>query len=168
MTAANNEQTLAAGLAWLYDTEQPDDALVSHHGEMLPGVGNRLFGFIPQGWDGHAIVTVEVQSVEYKVEQGYDVPANPLEAGELEDLTSQLAALGATVISTWNGHPATTGSLALQRSAHPSLLAAVSRCSVGCLEHPRESVFCKCGWWQQGYGQAVRPTPSLAVAEERT
>lgn len=166
--AENNEQVLAAGLAWLYDTEQPDDALVSRHGEMLPGVGNRSFGFVPQGWDGYPVVVVEVASIEYKVERGYEVPANPLEPGELEDLTGQLAALGVTVISTWNGHPAITGSLALQRSAHSSLLAAVSRCSAGCLEHPRESVFCTCGWWQQGYRRAVKPAPPLAAAQEQT
>jgi hypothetical protein len=155
------EATLTAGLRWLFDTEQPEGAVLQHHGVVLPGGDTRRFGFCPAGWAGRAIVTVDVVDVQWKFQRGHKVPANPLRPDELDDLTAQLAALGADVVNTWNGHPGITGSLALARPAHPSLLAAVNRYRAGCLTRPGPGsdtgVFCKCGWYAKGYALVIQP-----------
>lgn len=169
MTGDPNEAVLAAGLRWLLDTEQPEDAVIIHHGENMAGEGNRRFSFFPAGWDGRAIIAVGVARVEWIAindkDRGYDkAPANPLEPDELERLSATITALGEAVVSTWNGYPATTGSLALARPAHPSLRAAVQRYKAGCPEHPDNYVFCECGWYRQGYAQLIRP----ALTESRS
>lgn len=152
-----NERVLAAGLRWLFEVEQPEDALLQHHGERMKGEGNRTFDFIPTGADRMPVVVVNVAEISYRMNgQGYEVPANPLEPNELTDLTTTLAALGVEVTRTWNGHPAITGSLGLAQPAHPSLLAAVKRYLAGCLTHPERSVFCPCGWYPEGNAKIVR------------
>lgn len=162
--AHDTRMTLVAGLHWLFDTEQPEGAVQPHHGVVLPAVDNRQFGFIPAGWSRRAIVTVDVAKVRY---DGDGMPTNPLRPDELHDLTEQLATLGADVVETWNGHPSITGSLALSRPAHPTLLAAVALYRAGCPTHPRVGVFCDCGWFAAGDALVARPSvpSSLATAE---
>jgi hypothetical protein len=153
-----NARVLAAGLRWLYETEQPEGALLTHHGEGMKGEGNRRFYFIPEGADGPPVVAVEVAEIVYRMDdEGDKVPANPLEPDELTDLASALAALGVEVARTWNGHPATTGSLGLVQPAHSSLLAAVNLYRAGCPTHPHKSVFCGCGWYPEGHAKVVTP-----------
>jgi hypothetical protein len=151
------EVVLAAGLRWLFDTEQPEGSVLEHHGVVLRAAGNRQFGFVPAGWAGHAIVTVDVAEVRWAYGAN-QLPANPLRPGELEDRAALLAALGAEVVRTWNGHPSITGSLALARPAHPSLLAAVDRYRAGCLTHP--GTLCKCGWYAAGFELVIQPDVS--------
>ncbi|GAA2107967.1 hypothetical protein [Streptomyces synnematoformans] len=143
---------LAAGLAWLYETEQPDDAILQHHGETLSRPdSNRWYGFCPAGWDGRVVISTHVGKVEWTGEGGGRRPANPLGPGELDAITAELAGLGAEVVSTWNGHPGTTGSLALARPAHPTLLAAVDRYRRGCPNHT--GPLCSwdgCPWYPTG------------------
>jgi hypothetical protein len=148
---------LRAGLRWLYGTEQPDGAIVHHRGPAIPATGNRWYGVCPVGATGRPVISVDVARVEW-VDRGVErVPVNPLEPGELDHLKSVLADLGATVHSTWNGHPSTNGSLELAEPAHPTLLAAVERYGQGCLEHPHRSVFCACDAWNNGRDLAVKP-----------
>lgn len=159
--ARRRRATLAAGLRWLFDTEQPAGAVQQHHGVGLPPVGNRRFGFCPAGGDSRAVVTVAVANVEWRLQRGEQVSANPIRPTELDDLTTELASLGAEVVHTWNGHPGTTGSLALARPAHPSLLAAVDRYRAGCPTHPGhgsdKGVFCQCGWYAAGNDLVIQP-----------
>jgi hypothetical protein len=160
---------LTAGLTWLYDTEQPDGAILHHSGESLPAEGNRRFSFIPAGGSREAIVVVDVAHVGWvDVDPWTKAPANPLGPGELERITDALAELGARVARTWNGYPATTGSLALVRPAHPTLLAAVDRYHAGCLEHPgygRGDVFCDCDWYGHGNARVIRLRSRLDHAD---
>lgn len=72
---------LLIGLRWLFDTTQPDMALQQHHGQQIGSVGNRTLRFIPSGWNGHAIVVVDVTHVDYG--QPHQPPRNPLAPGEL-------------------------------------------------------------------------------------
>ena len=150
--------TIAAGLRWLYETEQPDDAVLQHHGLPLPAVENRRFSFCPRGWAGHVVVVVEVAKVEWG--RPYEPPRNPLAPDELDALTAALANFGARVVSTWNGHPAVTGSLALARRANPTLRASVQRYFDQCPRH--RTVFCGsnfgCTWYRDGYARVVKPT----------
>ncbi|MBE5477926.1 hypothetical protein E3G68_005280 [Mycobacteroides abscessus] len=144
---------LLIGLRWLFDIEQPDTALQQHHGQQIGSVGNRTLRFIPSGWNGHAIVVVEVTHVEYG-QQPHQPPRNPLAPGELAAFADLLDGMGEDVASTWNGHPAITGSLALARPAHPSLRAAVSRYTAGCQRHGGTR-FCGCDWYARGHRHLV-------------
>ncbi len=153
---SDNEATLLAGLRWLHDTEQPEGAILQHHGVVLEGVGNRRFGFIPSGRADRAIVTVDVAHLTWEVKT-FRI-TNPLRRTELTELTAQLATLSAEVVGTWNGHPAPTGSLALARPAHPTLLAAVARYHAGCPTHSAKTVLCDCDWYTTGNALIVAPT----------
>jgi hypothetical protein len=151
---------LAAGLRWLYDTEQPVGAILHHSGVILRSADNRTFGFVPSGARQRPVVVVDVTKVEW-IDRGpyeFKEPANPLEPGELEALAEQISALGFEVDGTWNGHPGIAGSIGLKRTANPSLLAAVDVYLAGCQEHPNRSVFCDCGWYSAGRALVVPPT----------
>lgn len=146
---------LDTGLNWLYDTTQPDDAHQQHHGITIGHpAANRYYGFCPTGAENLPVVTVNVAKVEYR---DYEPPVNPLEPGELFDLAQELEARGYTVRTTWNGHPAVTGSVSLVQPAHPTLVAAVQRYHRGCTVHPERSVFCDCDAWTAEGRRIVRP-----------
>jgi hypothetical protein len=157
-------ETLRTGLRWLYETEQLDGALLTHHGESLPAIAavNRQFEFVPQAWNSYPVIVVAVVDVR-QVQRGPDmVPGNPIRKTELTELAQALTDLGQHVVETWNGHPGTSGSLALRGPAQPTLLAAVARYRAGCPDHPEKRVFCGCGWFQRGYSRVVRPEAGRA------
>lgn len=137
-------------------------------GESLPGIAavNRQFQFVPQGWNNYPVIVVEVVDVR-RVPNGTDmVPGNPIRKTELAELAQALAELGHEVVETWNGHPGSSGSVALRGAAHPTLLAAVGRYHAGCPEHPEKTVFCGCGWFQHGYRRVVRPIAGGSLVPE--
>lgn len=151
--------TLAAildtGLGWLYDTVQPNDAHQQHHGITIGHPeANRLYGFCPTGAENLPVVSVNVARPEYRDHEG---PSNPLRPDELFDLATELEARGYTVRTTWNGHPAVTGSVSLVQPAHPTLVAAVDRYRRGCTMHPARSVFCDCEHWRAEGARIIRP-----------
>jgi hypothetical protein len=153
------DTVLTAGLRWLYETEQPDNAW-QHRGLLLPTPAtNRLYSFIPANDWKRPVIAVDVATIEW-IDNGPNelpTPANPLEPGELDALAAVLRTVGFELTSTWNGHPQTTGSVGLARPTHPSLLAAVDRYHAGCLVHPERSVFCDCDSWRSGFRRMVRP-----------
>ena len=160
-----HEAILRAGLAWLFNTEQPDGAISMHHGETAPEVDNRTYRFCPAGVAAAAVVIVEVP--HYKlVMPGYR-PEPAIEPGEMGKLVAAIEALDVRVASTWNGTGFTTGSVGLVRPAGPSLAAAVRRYHAGCPDHDG-NVFSHdgCTWFVDGARLLVRPTwPVLAAAE---
>lgn len=143
-------------LAWLYDTVQPDGALVSHHGEVL-AVGNLIIGAAADS-AGLPVIVVSVGKCRWDGDDP-DVLRNPLAGpAERDRYTALLGQLGHQVLDSWNWQPgACTGSLHLTRPAHPSLRAAQARYRAGCTEHPDKSVFCKCGWWVTGHQLLIKP-----------
>ncbi|MFE4658108.1 hypothetical protein ACFRFJ_15660 [Streptomyces hydrogenans] len=147
---------LAAGLRWLFDTEQPDTAVVTHLGMSIPGAGNRWYGLAPSGADGQVVISANVSRVTW-VRDDDTRPANPLGYGELEWLKGLIEHLGYAVNGAWNGYPGISGSISLAQAAHPSLTAAVDRYRAGCLAHPAAGVFCGCEAWKQAIAAAVRP-----------
>lgn len=156
---------LTAGLRWLFETGQPDDAHCQHHGELLVADGNRSYSFCPVGAASLPVVAIDVAKIEWATDSHGDMaPANPLEPGELERLAEELERRGYPVRDTWNGHPSTTGSVGLSTTAHPGQVAAVDRYRRGCQEHPDRSVFCDCEAWRAGFGRVVRP--AVAGAEQ--
>lgn len=158
-------EVLAAGLKWLFETEQPEGAMVSHHGEHLYALGNRTYQFVPRGFDSgrSPVVIVDVTFKKWDKSDPYHWRlTNGLEVGEMEAVAADLAALGVGVVKTWNGRAGgETGSLALEGRAHPALLAAVALEKAGCpqegSEHRHGSVFCGCGWRKPGRALAVGP-----------
>ncbi|MBJ6623518.1 hypothetical protein [Streptomyces sp. DHE17-7] len=152
---------LDAGLEWLYETVQPDNAHQQHHGITIGHPeANRLYGFCPTGADNLPVVVVNVAKPEL---HPYDLPANPLRPDELFDLATALEAHGLTVRTTWNGHPAITGSVGLVQPAHPTLIAAVDRYHRGCTVHPERSVFCDCEHWREEGRRIVGPNRPTAT-----
>lgn len=149
------QSAVEAGLAWLYDTVQPDTAILQHHGVPVAAVGNRRLSFCPVGVNRLPVVVVDVVGVTYIGDSLR--PQNPLVAGELEALAA-LIGRSVPVATMWNGHPAVTGSVGLARPAHPSLAAAVARYHARCPEH--DSVFCSrtgCSWYRNGHRTVIYP-----------
>ena len=132
---------LLLGLRWLYDTEQPDTAIVRCDGQAAASAGGRTLRFIPRGRVGFATIAIESTAPAVKAE--------PLQAGELAALAELLDELDVAVQHTWTEFPGISGYLALRRPAHPTLGAAVARYEQGCPTH-RQLHWCTCGWYTAG------------------
>ncbi|MEU9405556.1 hypothetical protein AB0E08_07615 [Streptomyces sp. NPDC048281] len=164
-TTSKRQNALAAGLTWLFETEQPKGAMSSHLGESVRDQdGNRLYRFVPRGSGSGRVpvVVVNVLNKKYGDRSQHSELINGLEADEMDAVAADLEALGYTVIDRWNGAPGgESGSLALEGTAHPSLLAAVNLRGDGCTnngdEHQTGSVFCGCGWAVTGRQLLIRP-----------
>ena len=122
-------QTLTTGLTWLYQTEQPDDAVADPHGIQSPAVDGRTYRFIPAGHSGAPVVVATIDNPNY---------IRPPMQQELTTLALQIERLGFPFDSTWNSN-AEQGSVGLMVAAHPSLLAAARR---RCPDHLNPL----CGW----------------------
>ena len=154
-TAPTLLDTLRAGLAWLYDTPQPDDAILQHHGVTAPEFDNRRLRFIPTGWNGHVVIVLDVAHWTW-LPHGEGIASHTLADGELHRLAALLGSLDHKVAHSWNGTQGlVTGSLALARPAHPTLRAAVARYCAGCPEHG--TVFCN-EWYRAGHARITQPT----------
>lgn len=145
-----------AALRWVYDTEQPETAIIHHEGARLPLLPTRWLTVTPQGVGGYPVLGINVR----KPVKGWDtVPLNPLAPEELAELAHIVRALGHDVRGLWNGYPQASGSVQLARPPHPSLIAAGERYRAGCPEH--QTVFCHhdgCPWWRDHSSQIVPAT----------
>lgn len=156
--AERRSAVLRAGLTWLYETEQPAEAIDQHHGAYSPAVDGRICRFIPVGWQQHPVVVVDVAHPVY---DGHEV-TNPLGGpAEVAEVVDALAELGRRHLETWNGvEGSITASISLVDAAHPSLVAAVHRYFASCPEHG--SVFCgtqhDCTWFRDGKRLIVPPS----------
>ncbi len=123
---------LLVGLRWLFDTAQPDGAMVSAGGQVVRS-GRRTLRFRPQDWQGHAVIEIV----------GPAVAGDPSPRVELEAYVQALDDMGEDVVASWIGRRGQVRSIALARPVHPTLRAAVDRYVAGCLEHPGQQ--CACG-----------------------
>ena len=113
-----------AGLSWLFDTVQPDDAVVDPQRHSLPtAAGRRYLRFDPIGRDGNA--TIEILRPVRIEPRGRD-----LAAVELSAFAEVVDGLGEEVVATWTGCRGVIGGVELSRPVHPTLLAAVERFGV--------------------------------------
>lgn len=147
---------LRAGLTWLYETEQPPDAIDQHHGHGRC-VGDRRYDFAPYGAKARPVVIVCV--LKPRVD-GAGKVLNPLGGpAEMDAVAEALAELGHLVADRWNGAANhATGSLGMADPAHPSLVAAVDRYRAGCPDHT--SPLCGwdgCPWFSTGNKRMVLP-----------
>ncbi|MFC9736214.1 hypothetical protein ACFWG5_34315 [Streptomyces hydrogenans] len=155
---------LTVGLQWLYETEQPADAWMQHHGQWIRATGNRHLTVTPAGAENLPVIALNVTRPTWtKHPDGDMYPGNPLAPNELARLADRIRWRGYAVRATWNGFPAHTGSIGLAQAAHPSQVAAVDRYRAGCQEHPARSVFCECDAWRAGFRRAVLPRPFVSA-----
>lgn len=152
-------QVLAAGLGWLFDTVQPEGAILQHHGTGSPGYTGRRYRFCPDGLEHGCVVVVEGSPAI-----NADGLIDPMTAAEVDTITRLLAELGRPVWRPWNGAGLHTGSFALDGWAHPSLRQALARYRAGCPTHDGD-VFCgrshhsdPCTWYADGHRLVVEPT----------
>lgn len=112
---------LEAALRWFYETEQPADAVISHHGLSFPPLtGNRTVRLVPTGREGLPTIFIDVTNVRYARVRGEEVTANPLDPGEINRVVRLLTKLGAQVTATWHGGGGrVSGSISLARPAPP-------------------------------------------------
>jgi len=155
LSNAHVRAVLAAGLAWLYDVEQPPNALIQHHAVPGPVIGTRWYGFCPVGADQLPVISVRVAAPQW--EPGRWELLNPIGGDAEMKLTRALVeSLGYPTRQWWNG-AGESGSIGLQRPAHHTLRAAVRRYGAGCPTHPAHGVFCPCGWFKAGNDLLVDP-----------
>jgi len=151
------EAVLAAGLAWLHRTVQPDDAIITHHG-ISHFVGDRRLQF--------ACGIVIVHVVHPRFDTSWTC-LNPLDDGEANDIAATIERLGYGIAARWNGGPGCdTASFRLTTQGHPSLVAAWARYRAGCPKH--HTVFCgrqgrtdderACTWYRDGCMRIVPPS----------
>ncbi|GFG83159.1 MULTISPECIES: hypothetical protein [Mycobacterium] len=144
---------LLIGLQWLLDTEQPETALVSRHGQVLRSVGNRVMRFLPLGFDGRAAVFLYVERPEWSVERK---PRHLLARNEINDLADLVTDCGEQVEARWLCDPRVSCAVALRTPVHPSLLAAVERFEAGCPKRAhRGALVCRCQERHAGFASAV-------------
>jgi hypothetical protein len=148
-----------AGLNWLYTTEQPDQAITSHHGITSPAVSNtRRYTFVPEGWASYPVLVYNVAKPEYS--KGGTL-LNPV-GGDLERefLIKVINDLGRQTAGHWNGNAnCETGSISLADRAHSSLLAVVGRYRTFSRDCPEcGGVLCRVhGWYAEGARHLVTP-----------
>lgn len=167
--------SLLVGLRWLYDTEQPATAIHHPLGAQLASVDDRVVGFCPSGWNGHVVVSLAATAPARRAPYRRWLslrgpramrPRDVLAPGELEAFAELLSDLGEEVVSTWSGYPGRSGSVALARPAHASLLAAVARDQAGCPEHGPAGL-CECDWSRAGRRDVVTVREVLEQAHAR-
>lgn len=157
---------LASGLHWLYEQEQREGAIISHHGTVLRE-GVRVYSFIPHGPGRESVVAVDAKDTDWDPLAG--VYRKPLPVNEVSAVAELLADLGHVVIDWWNGNgKCDTVSFRLSREPHPSLAASVARYLAGCPEHG--TCLCSwdgCSWYQDGNRLIVPPRQTVKESEDK-
>ena len=169
--AAAVTPTLAAGLAWLYQTEQSRDALVQPQGIALPAVADRRFIFVPDVGGQGAAVVVHVTTAAHL--DGPSAPREVLTGEELADIAEALTGAHSGVHTRLVSTPGTvSGHIQLSVKAHPSLLAAVTRYRAGCPRHRQPACGyirnTQCSWFAHGFTRLIPPTPPPPAPRRRS
>jgi len=151
---------LSAGLRWLYATVQADNALVDPRGAALT-VSRRWVRFVPVSLTGTPLIVVDTDIA--RLPAGLVSPVlNTLPVDELPCLAGELAVFG--IGAGQYRYHGLTGTIVLDRPAHPSLRAAVERATCGCPQ--RRSGVCgppigggglRCAWRAKGRRAARWP-----------
>jgi hypothetical protein len=159
-TAPLTRAALGAGLNWLYNTVQPDTAIVEHCGARLPVAANRALRFLPVTNAGRPLVVLGVG-----VRRGSGTligPAELLDDAEVLDVVAELDAH--RILTGGHRNHQLTATIPLARPAHESLLAAVARYAAGCPHHrtqvceaPVSAHGQGCPWHANGHRMAIWP-----------
>lgn len=153
---------LAAGLDWLYETTQPDGAIITNNGLGYRATGRLRLSFAPMP----APVVVYIADAQYGTNPERTL-RNPLTDTEILEVAALLEELGRPAINRWNGAGCDTGSFQLAGPIHPTLAAAAAKYREGCPDHT--GPLCSwdgCLWFPTGNKLIVQPSwPSTAVAD---
>lgn len=154
------DRAVEAALHWLHDTPQPHEAALQHHGlhvarTVLPSTGREVaLSACPSGAGQRPVLIVTA--------------AESHRGGDVWSFTDDgwASAVGAVaartpVHTTWNGPPATSGSVGLVHGAHPTLLAAVARYFAGCPDHRRGCAAHGCRWLIDRSALVVHPSVTV-------
>src|SRR4051794_26350437 len=102
--------TVAAGLAWIFDTIQPAGIIYQPHG--IPHtVGGRTYTFVPVA-AGKPVIVMGIADGHYRYD-GANNLVNPLTADEVGRFAGMLTELGRPPIRSWNGAGTSTVSMPL-------------------------------------------------------
>jgi hypothetical protein len=136
-------------LTWLYDTEQPADALVMPAGRELTFGNTDLSVGVRPGVTGPTLVLSLPRPGQ---------SLNRAQWDEWQTLVAKLAKKHQTAIArTFNGPPTHTGAVVLDAAAHPTLVAAVQRFQAGCPWHRGACRDEGCSWYSSGARIVVNP-----------
>ena len=134
---------------WLYDTEQPPDALVMPAGRtLIPGNAGLALAIRP-GITGPTL-SLSTEHASFALNRGYWDEWQTVVAK-----TAKKHKVG--VARTFNGPPTHTGAIVLDTPAHPTLVAAVERFQAGCPLHRGACRDEGCSWFTAGARIVVNP-----------
>lgn len=172
-TTTGLEEALSASLRWIYETEQPEGALLSHRG-WVHVLGRDALVFSGVGLNGLPFITL--RRVGPKYDHEFRV-LNPLDVADLIQIPILLDRFGYPAVRYWDAAdpsepPGESGTFELAQLAHPTMVAAVERFDAGCLDHGGD-ISCgsdtnhpTCMWWRDGYALAIKPVwPQPTSAE---
>jgi len=112
--------TVLVGLHWLYDTPQPDDAVLLHgESQVLASASGWRFTFNPTDGAGSPAIVVDAEASGHAISHD-----------DIDELAGHVDDFGESVRRAYLS--GTRGVLELHRHAHPSLLSAVARTRGGC------------------------------------
>ncbi|MGH3556011.1 MAG: hypothetical protein ACRDTK_00560 [Mycobacterium sp.] len=164
------DRVLRAGLDWLYNTVQPDTAIIDPR-NTTTAAGHRVINFMPLGWASKASVIVEVAHVAWGLGPGAG-PLNPMPPAELDQLATHVTASGTEVDEVRCAPRPLVGTITLTRDAHPTLRAAVARFNAGCPIHRSRRCWRAqhhggrdCSWYNDGQRGVIWPFTAAAAAE---
>lgn len=160
--AVDIDHVLRTGLDWLYNTVQPDSAIIDPH-NTASTVGHRAIKFTPLGWAHKASVIIEVADVVWGLGPGAG-PLNPMPPAELDQLAAHITALGAPVKEVRCDPRPLVGTITLAQDAHPALRVAVARFNTGCPIHASRRCWLPCdhggrdcSWYSIGQRGVIWP-----------
>ena len=138
---------ISDAFAWL-GMEQPESAILSHHGISCVRLIERFHvRFTPIGAGERPVFIFEVNHPLYLS----DHLVNPFTHGDIFAVVKLLELAGVQIFDCWNGEGFSSASFSSRQFCGVSLRAAVNRYHHGCLVHPKDGVFCECDWLTNGY-----------------
>ena len=139
--AISHLPSVLLGLRWLYDTEQPTNAIARSDGQALPSTGGQTLRFIPREHPGGTVIRIETTLTT--------ADPYPVAGKDLDNFAGLLDDLDVHVHRRWIEYPGASACFALFPPAHPSLCAAVARYERGCAVH-RDRDLCACTEYVEG------------------
>jgi hypothetical protein len=152
------------GIKWFSTAEQPDHAVMSHHGPPLGRIGDLAIGmFCVEAGTRLGDWVAEVSCVGLTLECVCGSPSWRNEFRFSESQVDEILRTFPEHATHWNGVGCGTMTIVLPCERGP-VFDCVERYRAGCPVHPKESVFCKCDDWRNGFGSLNRFKSEVALA----
>lgn len=146
---------IVQGVAWMYETQQPEGALLPAQGFVIPVPDEqRTVSLHPLGAHDRPVIVV-----------AHTDPEQSLRRNEIKTLATWCQRMRISVRNVWEHHPCHGGTVELGKRSHPTLAQASRAYGDGCPEHGYRTDPA-CDWYTRGY--ALLRTPSLPTLEDCT